>query len=110
MPLPEVGTLYENPSIPAPPTWSQPGGPGTKVYPQAQDSAAGEFETPLIPQGQYIPGCGHASNILRIIEIYDDVNDMQAALVCCSVCSFIIRIIEPYEEFDNYLVTPIVIA
>ena len=109
MSLPEIGTLYQNPSIPMQ-TWTQPGGPGTTVYPQAYDSARGFLEAPLNPTGQYVPGCGHASNILRIWEVYDSDTNQQAALICCPVCTFIVRIIEPYSAFDDYIVCPIVIA
>jgi len=109
MALPEVGTLYQNPAIPTQ-IWSQPGGPNTTVYPQAKDSAPGQFETPLTPSGQYIPGCGHAQNALRVWEEYDPESGEQAAIICCGVCTFVIEIIIPYSLYLNYLQNPIVIA
>jgi len=110
MALPEVGTLYIpfTPVLPYP--FTQPGGAGTVVYPQAKDSAPGQFETPLTPSGQYVFGCNHPMNCPRIWEVYDDVNDEQAALVCCPTCGFIQEIIEPYSQFQNYISTPIIIA
>lgn len=109
MALPEVGSLYFNPSIPNQ-IWSQPGGIGTTVYPQAKDSAPGQFETPLTPSGQYIPPCGHAQNALRVWQEYDPESGEQAAIVCCNVCTFVIQIIIPYSDFDNYIQNPILIA
>ena len=55
MALPEIGTLYNPPGDAIPGTlasvWAQPGGPGTTVYPQPQDSAPGFMEPPIIPSG-----------------------------------------------------------
>lgn len=114
MALPEIGTLYNPPgdAIPGtlPSVWSQPGGPGTRVFPQAYDSAAGEFEPPLIPYGMYIPGCGHPVNFLAVFREYDDESDEDAAIICCPVCTYIQRIIVPYDLFENYIETPILVA
>jgi len=30
--------------------------------------------------------------------------------VCCPVCSYIQEIIDPYENYSNYEITPIVVA
>lgn len=110
MALPQVGTLYQNPTIPPPAQWTQPAGPGTTVYPQAKDSAPGQFETPLTPSGQYAFGCGHLFNAPRIWEVYDDETEEQSALVCCPTCSYIQEIITPYSLYLNYIQNPIVIA
>lgn len=114
MALPEIGTLYNPPgdAIPGtlPSVWRQPGGPGTTVYPQPYDSAAGEFEPPLIPQGMYSFQCGHIFNLPAIFEEYDPDTDEQAAIICCPVCTLVQQIIEPYEEYLNYIQNPIVVA
>jgi hypothetical protein len=102
MALPEIGTLY-TPFSPGnlPPTYTQPGGPGTLVYPQ---QPMGERSA------QYSFACGHWFNIPRIWEVYDDVNKEQAALICCPMCGLVQRIIEPYSEFDDYIQNPIIVA
>ena len=102
MALPAIGTLY-TPFEPGnlPSYWSQPGGPGTQVFPA---------QHPGQLSAQYILGCGHASNILRIWEVYDSDTKQQAALVCCAACGYIQQIIEPYSQFQNYIQNPIVIA
>jgi hypothetical protein len=114
MALPTVGTLYQplgdSPVGSLPSFWTQPGGPGTIVYPQPYDSAKGQIEPPLISVGMYVWGCGHITNLPWIFKAYDDVNNEEAALVCCPVCSFIQYIIEPYSEYLNYIQNPIVIA
>lgn len=109
MALPQVGTLYQNPTIPNQ-IWTQPAGAGTRVFPQSEDSAPGQFETPLTPSGQYVPGCGHPVNCLRVWEVYDPDTGEQAALYCCPTCTFIVEIVVPYETFQNYISTPIIIA
>jgi hypothetical protein len=114
MPLPQVGTLLQPFGDAIPGTlaspWSQPGGPGTTVFPQPYDSAAGQFEPPLISIGQYLWGCGHITNLPWIFKAYDDDSEEEAALICCPVCSYIQMILEPYERYLNYIDTPIVIA
>lgn len=114
MPLPQIGTLY-NPSgdaIPGtlPSFWSQPGGPGTTVYPQPKDTAAGFLEPPLISIGMYVWGCGHITNLPAVFEAYDDETQERAALICCPTCTFIQLIIEPYSRYQDYIAIPIVVA
>lgn len=114
MALPETGLIY-NPygdairgTLASP--WSQPNGRWTEVFPQQYDSAAGEFEPPLIPYGMYRLGCGHASNILAIFKEYDSDTGEQVALICCPVCTFLQQIISPYATYQNYIDVPIVVA
>jgi hypothetical protein len=102
MALPEIGTLY-TPFEPGnlPPTYTQPGGAGTLVYPQ---QPMGERSA------QYAAGCGHWFNCWTILEAYDDVKEVQAAIIACPLCFYVQQIIEPYEEYLNYIRHPIVVA
>lgn len=113
MALPQIGTLY-NPRGDAalgnlPPTWTQPGGPGTQVFPRQTDSAAGEFEPPMVPIGWYIPGCGHPCNCLAIFRQYDSVTQQEMAIICCPACTYVQEII-PWDRYEDYIQTPIVVA
>ena len=101
-PLPAIGSLY-TPAEPGnlPPTYTQPGGVGTPVFPQ---QPLGERSA------QYSFGCSHFFNIPRIWQVYDPDTEEQAALICCPLCGYIQRIIEPYSEFDNYIQNPIIVA
>lgn len=112
--LPEVGTLFQ-PNADAvlgslPPTWTQPGGPGTRVFPQQTDSAAGEFEPPMTPTGMYVPGCGHPCNCLAVFKQYDIITAEDVAIICCPACTYIQQIINPYRNYENYIKTPIFVG
>ena len=96
----QVGTLY----IPRYNNiaWTQPLGPGTTVYPTQNNGAFLNFPVP----GQFFgessealwhPGCNHGINEWRIFRDYDPEKNQSAAVICCSVCSFISSIREPYE-------------
>lgn len=98
---PQVGTLYKPQTIPGPTLYTQPGGPGTLVYPQ---QPLGE------KSAQYSFGCGHFFNIPRIWEEFDPVSGEQAAIIACPICTFIQQIVIPYSLYLNYIQTPIVIA
>ena len=99
--FPYPGTLYLGLTRNGLPVWSQPGGPGTLVFPQQ-------------PQGEhsalYSFGCGHWFNCPEIFEIWYPYNEVQAALVSCPICSFVQQVIEPYENYQSYIDTPIVVA
>jgi hypothetical protein len=75
----------------------------------------------------YIGNCGHAYNCLEIFEVFQASGGYgeggygeggygvggagdQAALACCPVCSAIQEIFDPYGNFSNYEITPIVVA
>lgn len=113
MALPEVGTLVNPFGDVIPGTlassWSQPGGAGTLVFPQAVDSAPGEFEPPLIPIGQYSFGCGHYFNLPWIFQAYDPVTQEEYAVIACPVCSYC-QVIILLSEFLDYVQFPIVVA
>ena len=107
MALPQIGTIYPlaTDSILGQsslgPLYTQPGGPGTQVFPQ---QSLGEKSAP------YSFGCGHFFNLPAIWEQYDPATKQQAAIIACPICGYVQRIIEPYSEFLNYIQTPLVIA
>lgn len=112
--LPNIGTLYplsgDVPLGNLPPTWTQPGGQGTPVFPQPTDSAAGQFEPPTTPTGMYTFGCLHVFNCPRIFKQFDPLKSRDAALICCPMCGYIQDIINPYELYDDYIQNPIIVA
>jgi len=92
--------------------WTQPGGVGTKVYPQQvtgnSDLLTNEPFSEL--SGTFLFGCGHSVNqvLLQIDWNYD--TDEQVALICCPTCSFVQRVISPatlaYNTLLNAVLTP----
>lgn len=102
--------------------WSQPGGPGTTVFPQQN---TGPFwlqpnktypllGPPFAEAGQslWINPCGHGDDVSQVFRDYDCLTGSSAAVVVCSVCSYILRLIEPYQAINNissYTALPIII-
>jgi hypothetical protein len=112
--LPNIGTLYpaggDAPLGNLPPTFTQPGGPGTPVFPQLTDSAAGQFEPPTTPTGMYTYLCLHTFNCPRVFKQFDPLTGQDAAIICCPVCGLIQDIIIPYDSFLNYIQNPILVS
>ena len=54
-------------------------------------------------------GCGHGADLPRIFKDYDTGTGLSAAVVCCPICSYIQKLIEPYTEIDNVTSYPIII-
>lgn len=97
-----VGTLYvANYNNIA---WTQPGGKNSKVFPaQANNAPFTLFPVP----GQVIDevgmslwplGCGHGVDVIRVFKDFNTDTQGQCAVVACSICSFIVNIISPYEN------------
>lgn len=108
-----VGSLYiQNYNGTA---WSQPGGPGTTVYPQ-QQIGTNYAAYPVVGQiwaensGLWVAGCGHWFDCVRVFHDYDNMLESSAAVICCPLCSFLIRLIEPYDQIynvnDNMIIIP----
>jgi hypothetical protein len=79
--------------------WSQPGGPGTQVFPA---QVTGGFDllsnVPFNERtGQYTGTCQHSFNECAVFRDYDYTNNVSVALLCCPVCSCVQRTLEPYE-------------
>ena len=110
--LPDIGSLYDPlwNGIP----WSQPI-PGGPVFPAQQIGVEYEFEpTPgsIIwseNSGLWVLGCGHWQNAMTIFQGWDAINNISAAILACSVCSYVQRIIEPYDEISNPNSYPIIL-
>lgn len=91
----ETGILYEQ-NRKYLPTFTQPGGQGTSVFPAQQ---TGELV------GRFIAGCGHAFEAWTIYS--DSCNGVQSAFLCCPVCNFIQQIFTPYNlihQFPNEII------
>lgn len=93
----QIGTLY-------PPgglnniAWSQPGGPGTPVYPQQEVGGAYESTVPFNERtGMFSAGCGHSMNQALVQREYDYDNDISVALVLCPLCGYTQYSISPFE-------------
>lgn len=107
-----VGSLYQRNYNGT--AWSQPGGPGTTVFPQQQINVP--FAAYPVPgqvwmenSGLWNSPCGHWFNAPRIQMDHDDMLGQSAALVLCPLCSYIIRIIEPFSAIDDVISNPVII-
>jgi hypothetical protein len=109
----QVGELYLGPNANGT-RWSQPGGPGTLVYPQPQQLSPEKFEgyqqAPMSYLALYCFGCGHYQNCAEVYEVFSEADGVQVALIVCNQCSYIQQIIVPYANYQNYIETPLVIA
>lgn len=106
-----VGTVYipNYNGIP----WTQPGGPGTTVFPQQQSNpwanypVAGQFF--IEASGLWTVGCGHWVDYPYVWRDYDACTGESCAIVSCPICSYIQYLMEPYEAFDDPLTNAITI-
>lgn len=98
-----IGSLYikNNNGI----AWSQPGGPGTTVYPQQNDGSFGYPGNFILMQeqgsGLWVSGCSHWWDCMSVYKDYDTVSQKSAAIFCCPLCGYLIRVVEPYELIEN---------
>lgn len=102
--LPQVGTLAYDGLVYGQLYWTQPGGPGTTVFPQQQ---------PAEKVAMFVLGCGHWVNSFEVrIMAYQPPSQPldKAAYVLCPLCGFVNRIIYPssllYDPIANYIVLP----
>lgn len=111
--FPQVGSLYNHGFVNGLPTFTQPGGVGTTVFPQqAQISPAnfqGYIQYPMAYPGQYYPSCGHVINTFDVFFEYNASAGEIYALICCPFCSFI-QVVMPESQYYSYLQTPVVVA
>lgn len=82
--------------------WSQPGGPSTIVFPQQENSPWLNYPVPgqwfVELTGLWVSGCGHWQDFPLIIEDFDCTTGKSVALVCCSLCSYLNYVIEPFSS------------
>jgi hypothetical protein len=88
----QLGTLYKSPISAGVVRWTQPGGPGTLVFPQQQP---GE----MIALFSF--GCGHWFNNLEVVQESDGAGGEVAYLIC-PLCSYIQRAIDPAEDIYQF--------
>ncbi len=109
----QVGQLYKGGLENGLPYWTQPGGVGTLVYPQLPrifpSQNMGYPQTPMSYPAMYYSGCGHPLNCWEIYSYYDPYAEEVMALICCPMCSYIQQIV-PYDQYQSYIDTPIVVA
>lgn len=95
--------------------WTQPGGKGTQVFPaQANNAPMTSFPVPgqvinEVGMSLWIFGCGHGADEPRIFRDFDSGTGLSCAIVACPICTYIMRLIEPYETYTNPITNPIVI-
>ncbi len=106
-----VGALYNGGYQNGLLVYTQPGGVGTPVFPQPpQVNPPPNWKNsnwlpsyPFVQTALLAWPCGHWINEPEVYTVYDEYAAVQAALLCCSVCSYIGYIIEPssdwYETF-----------
>jgi hypothetical protein len=54
---------------------------------------------PYVYVGLLFLGCGHRVNAPEVFRQFDPETGVQAALLCCPTCSFIIQIVEPADDW-----------
>jgi hypothetical protein len=111
-----VGDLYNGGYQNGLLVYTQPGGNGTPVFPQPPKTSppSNWKNTNYLPVYPFVRvallawPCGHWINEPEIFKVYDNYSQENAALLCCSVCSYIGYIIEPYEDWflEFYSVYP----
>lgn len=76
--------------------FTQPGGPGTQVFPTQQNNTPwADWPIPGMVITEYVPfwapPCLHAIKEWRIIPEFDYENDVPVSLVCCNICTLVVR-------------------
>lgn len=96
---PQLGTLFYDGKVYGQQYYTQPGGPGTNVFPQQQQGEQVAL---------WVAGCGHWFNHWDVRENNFnppsfDVNYTElSAFLLCPLCGFVQRIISPYDGiYDN---------
>jgi hypothetical protein len=111
-----LGTMYYQGLLNGQPFFTQPGGPGTQVFPTQANAtpwAAWPAAGVMVLQEYspwWAPGCGHSVKTLKVIREFDYETNSSVALVCCEICSYLQRTIEPFEEWLNPIENAILIA
>ena len=108
-----VGQLFKGGLVNGLPYWKQPGGVGTKVYPQLPtqfpEQNMGYPQTPFSYPAMYYFNCNHPLNCPEIFQYYDKYLGKQMVAICCPMCSYVQQILT-LSDYQNYLITPIVTA
>lgn len=86
------------------PFWTQPGGPGTQVFPAIEQGevwpdwpGAAVMVYSYVPWVQ--PGCLHPIHEFKILQEYDFVEGQPVQLICCQACQYVQRAV--YGDGEN---------
>lgn len=102
----QIGTLYPEGGLNNI-NWSQPGGPGTQVFPQQQVGVDYISIDPFNElTGIMSVGCGHFINTPLIQREYDYDTGESVALCTCPLCGYIQEAIEPFEAALDTVAIP----
>lgn len=104
-----IGEMYYGGLVGGQVFFTQPGGPGTQVFPTQENGqpwlswpAAGVIPFNEQAAAWWIPGCLHSIKSIKVIREWDYTTNMSVALLCCEVCSYVQRTMEPFESwFQN---------
>ena len=80
--------------------WAQPTGINGLVYPQEVTGNSDLLSVKPFNEltGVYMFGCGHSANMCMVFQDWDYDTGMSVALLCCPLCTFLQRTIEPFSE------------
>jgi hypothetical protein len=94
-----IGTFYIKPNGPNG-YWTQPGGPGTTVFPQQVRANSDQLSIEPYSEltGTYMGSCNHSFNQCAVYTDWDYDTSMSVALICCPICSVVFRTIEPASD------------
>jgi hypothetical protein len=93
----QQGTMYYGGRLNGTPFWTQPGGPGTLVYPQNQRNVPwpdwpGAGTMTINEIANWVnPGCGHVVKMYDVVQEWDAVEGQAVSLLCCPSCSYVQR-------------------
>ena len=113
----QVGQLYNGGIQNGQQIYTQPGGIGTPVVPQPPTTSPPSnwkrtYYKPIYPTvfvSLLTWGCGHRTNTCEVFQAFDETTGMEAALLCCPVCSYIGYIVEPAIDWAQmwYSIYPV---
>jgi hypothetical protein len=110
-----IGEMYYGGLVGGQVFFTQPLGPSTAVTPSQQNSqpwtdwpVVGLIINEYSPF--WAPGCGHSCKELAIVREFDYETNKSVALICCNICYYVQRVIEPFEEWLNPIQNAIIIA
>lgn len=101
MSIPTLGVMLNSGLVHGLPVWTQPGGPGTPVFPQQ-------------PPGQQValfvmPYCNHWTNNIHV-GFGQNGSGGPIAYLACPLCSCVVRIFDPaslyLDNLANYILIP----
>lgn len=102
----QLGVMYEQGLLNGKPFWTQPGGAGSQVFPTQKNAEPWpEYPIPGLVISEFQPwvpiGCLHSIKFYSIVKEWDYDTDMDCALITCPICSYVQRVIKPYDLVLN---------